>query len=80
MIDGYCDGLVLASVALERLQISNFSPDFFDGNQMLNAPGQGAVAVETRSGGDILDMVKKHSPAEKTVTAHPDFSSFLGSH
>ena len=58
MIDGYCDGLVLASVALERLQISNFSPDFFDGNQMLNAPGQGAVAVETRSRGDIKDMVK----------------------
>jgi hydroxymethylbilane synthase len=55
--NGYCDGMVLASAALERLKLNNRVSNYFDDEQMLNAPGQGAIAVETRSEGAVKDIV-----------------------
>ena len=49
--------MVLASAALERLKLNNRVSNYFDDEQMLNAPGQGAIAVETRSEGAVKDIV-----------------------
>ena len=55
--NGYCDGLILAAAALQRLKFLNRISNYFSEAQMLNAPGQGAIAVETRNEGEIKDMV-----------------------
>ena len=55
--NGYCDGLVLAAAGLERLKLKDRVSNFFKEEQMLNAPGQGAIAIETRNEGAVKDMV-----------------------
>ena len=55
--NGYCDGLILAAAALQRLKFLNRISNYFSEAQMLNAPGQGAITVETRNEGEIKDMV-----------------------
>ena len=55
--NGYCDGLIIAAAALQRLKFLNRISNYFSEAQMLNAPGQGAIAVETRNEGEIKDMV-----------------------
>ena len=55
--NGYCDGLVLAAAGLERLKLKDRVSNFFKEEQMLNAPGQGAIAIETRNEGTVKDMV-----------------------
>ena len=54
---GYCHGLVLAAAGLERLKLKNRVSNYFNEQQMLNAPGQGAIAVETRNEGAVKDIV-----------------------
>ena len=56
---GYCDGIVLASAGLERLQISSRVSNYFNEEEMLNAPAQGAIAVETRNSGKIKELISK---------------------
>ncbi len=55
--NGYCDGLVLAAAGLERLKLRNRVSNYFNEEQMLNAPGQGAIAIETRTEGSVKDIV-----------------------
>ena len=55
----YCDGLILAAAGLERLKLLDKVSNYFDESQMINAPGQGAIAIETRNQGEIKDMVSK---------------------
>ena len=56
---GYCDGIVLASAGLQRLQMLNRVSNYFNDDEMLNAPAQGAIAVETRNYGEIKELVSK---------------------
>ncbi len=55
--NGYCDGLVLAAAGLERLKLKDRVSNFFKEEQMLNAPGQGAIVIETRNEGAVKDLV-----------------------
>ncbi len=57
--NGYSDGIVLASAGLQRLQILNRVSNYFKDDEMLNAPAQGAIAVETRNSGEIKELVSK---------------------
>ena len=47
MIDGDYDGLVMAAAGLERLKLEKYITEYLDFKLFLNAPGQGAIAVET---------------------------------
>ena len=47
MIDGNFDGLVMAAAGIERLNLEQYITEYFELNSFLNAPGQGAIAVET---------------------------------
>ena len=52
---GHCDALVLAAAGLDRLKRAEWVHQRFDIEEMCPAPGQGALALETRSSGHALD-------------------------
>jgi hydroxymethylbilane synthase len=55
--EGEVDGLVLAAAGLVRLQIVPEHAELLDDGSMVPAPGQGALAVQTRDGGAARDVV-----------------------
>jgi hydroxymethylbilane synthase len=55
--DGSLDGVVLARAGLARLGRLAEATEVLDPLLMLPAPGQGALAVECRAGGDVADLV-----------------------
>jgi hydroxymethylbilane synthase len=54
---GEVDAAVLAEAALDRLGRSELIAQRFDVAQMVPAPGQGALAVETRAGSHFTELV-----------------------
>ena len=46
MIDGHYEGLVMAAAGIERLGLDDYITEYLDHDIMLNAPGQGAIAIE----------------------------------
>jgi hydroxymethylbilane synthase len=76
---GY-DAIVLARAGLNRLGIDVVGQDF-DPDQMLPAPGQGAMAIETRADDHELQeiLTAQHDPASAAaVTAERAFLAGLG--
>jgi hydroxymethylbilane synthase len=69
--DGSLDGVVLARAGLARLGRLDEATEVLDPMQMLPAPGQGALAVECRTSGDIADLVAvlDHPTTRSAVTA-----------
>ncbi|HET8663980.1 MAG TPA: hydroxymethylbilane synthase [Nocardioides sp.] len=55
--DGAYDAIVLARAGLARLNRLDEATEVLDPLQMLPAPGQGALAVETREGDDLTTVV-----------------------
>jgi hydroxymethylbilane synthase len=53
--EGACDALVLACAGLDRLERAESVHQRFDVDEMTPAPGQGALALETRSPQHALD-------------------------
>ena len=48
MEDGYCDGIIISAAALSRLGLVDKISHTFENNEIISAPGQGAIALETR--------------------------------
>ena len=48
MEDGYCDGIIISAAALFRLGLVEKISHTFENNEIISAPGQGAIALETR--------------------------------
>jgi hydroxymethylbilane synthase len=69
--DGSLDGVVLARAGLARLGRLDEATEVLDPMQMLPAPGQGALAVECRTSGEIADLVAvlDHPTTRSAVTA-----------
>ena len=55
MNNGYCDGLIIAAAGVERLGMKKIITEYLDSNIMLNAPGQGAIGIETRKNDNIIN-------------------------
>lgn len=55
--DGEVDGLVLAAAGLVRLDIAPAHAELLDAETMVPAPGQGALAVQTRDDGSAREAV-----------------------
>lgn len=73
---GWFDALVLACAGLNRLNLRDRITEIFTLEQMLPAPGQGALAVETRSGDSGISTVAaalNHEPTSIAVTAERVF-------
>jgi hydroxymethylbilane synthase len=57
MRDGEVDGLVLAEAGLSRLRIVESHSERLDVDEMVPAPGQGALAVQTREDTPVREIV-----------------------
>ena len=62
--EGACDALVLACAGLDRIGRTESVHQRFDLDQLTPAPGQGALALETRSPQHPLDTDDRHRDPE----------------
>ena len=59
MLNGEYDGLVMAAAGIERLGLKEYVTEYFDIDQMLPAPGQGAISVEIKKkNNELFEMLK----------------------
>jgi hydroxymethylbilane synthase len=80
MQQGEVDGLILAAVGLIRLGLQHMITELLPPDVMLPAPGQGALAVETRAGHWIDALLAPlHDPlTASAVMAERAFLAHLG--
>jgi hydroxymethylbilane synthase len=79
--DGIFDAIILACAGLNRLGFHNRISAPLDFGQMLPAPGQGAIAVETRSNDSRvapITAVLNHIPSAVAVSAERSFLQRMG--
>jgi hydroxymethylbilane synthase len=79
--DGIYDAIILACAGLRRLGLQQRITSPFDYEQMLPSPGQGALAIETRSHDfRVKAMVSplNHPPSAIAVTAERSFLQRMG--
>ncbi|MFB6311724.1 MAG: hydroxymethylbilane synthase [Salinirussus sp.] len=76
------DGLVLAAAGLDRSGLTHhLDPTTLDPTTFVPAPGQGALAVTARAGGDVASLlhdVLDHPPTRVTTTVERTILSELG--
>jgi hydroxymethylbilane synthase len=79
-VDGGYDAIVLAAAGVERLGRGEVVTEMLDFNDVLPAPGQGAIAVQTRADFALLQMLAPiHDlPTALAVTAERAFLTGLG--
>lgn len=80
MQDGYCEGMIMAAAGIERLELQNHITEYLNENQMLTAPGQGAIAIEVRQDdSEMLDFLSilNHKHSSICVTAERSFLNRL---
>ena len=71
----------MAAAGIERLGLQEYITEYFDTEQMLPAPGQGAISVEVKkNNNEIIDLIMSGTPAstrsggmrtQKVSTASP---------
>ncbi len=78
---GEFDGVILAAAALKRLGCDDRISEYLPIEQFLPSAGQGALAIETRTGDKEVTRIVtplNHLPAWQCVTAERTFLSTLG--
>ena len=77
---GEYDAIVLAYAGLQRLERLDVVTHVLDFEDILPAPGQGAIAVQTRNAPDLLDALAaiNHAETVRAITAERAFLSGLG--
>lgn len=79
--DGAYDVIILACAGLRRLGLQNRISSSLDHSEMLPAPGQGALAIETRAGDLRLDSITaalNHPATALAVFAERRFLQHMG--
>jgi hydroxymethylbilane synthase len=78
--NGDYDAIVLALAGLERLGLTQYVSQKLSLDDMLPAPGQGALAVQCRDKADVIEWLSpiNHEPTKITVTAERAFLAGLG--
>ena len=77
MIEGQYDGLVMAAAGIERLKLNKHITEYLEYELFLNAPGQGAIAVEINSKNDELDKIVSTINHEKTMICTKNERNFM---
>ena len=76
--EGEVDGLVLAAAGLARLGIQPPHVEPLTADVMLPAPGQGAIAIQTRAEVADLFTMLDHAPSAVAFDAERKLTSLLG--
>ncbi len=79
--DGAYDAIILACAGLRRLGLQNQISSILEHSQMLPAPGQGALAIETRTGDSRIETIASklnHMPTALAVFAERSFLQNMG--
>jgi len=80
MHNGHCQGMIIAAAGIERLGLHEHITEYLNENQMLTAPGQGAIAIEVREeNNEILEILSalNHNESAICVTAERSFLNRL---
>jgi hydroxymethylbilane synthase len=77
---GEFDAILLAEAGLRRLGLEHEVAEVFSADQVCPAPGQGALAVETRDDGDAFEIcrVLNHAATEQAVLCERTVLASLG--
>ena len=67
MVEGRYDGLVMAAAGIERLKLDKYITEYLDFDLFLNAPGQGAIAVEINSKNKEVNQLVSTINHERTM-------------
>jgi hydroxymethylbilane synthase len=80
MNEGEVDGLVLAQAGLARLGIVAQFAEAFSAEEMVPAPGQGALAVQARADGEVREVAAQldHRPSRLAFEAERALVGRLG--
>ena len=76
------DAIIIAAAAIKRLHLENIITEYFSIEDMLPAPGQGALCVECRDGDmEIINMLKsiENKEIRELVDIEREFASLLDS-
>jgi hydroxymethylbilane synthase len=67
--EGQFDAILLAVAGLKRLGLEDQIAHIFSSEELCPAPGQGALAIETRAGGDVHEICSRlnHKPTSDAV-------------
>jgi hydroxymethylbilane synthase len=78
--EGQYDSVVLAAAGLRRLGLEHEIVELFSPEQICPAPGQGALAVQTRTNDDAFDICRSlnHEPSAYAVECERSVLSSLG--
>ncbi len=78
--EGQYDAIVLAVAGLRRLGLEHDIAEIFSTDQMCPAPGQGALAIETRDSDPVRDICAElnHEPSRQAVGCERMASAALG--
>ncbi len=80
MHEGHCDGIIMAAAGIERLGLQEHITEYLNEEQMLTAPGQGAIAIEIREEDKEIERLLQVLADDKTtacVTAERAFLNTL---
>jgi len=69
MIKGEFDGLILAAAGVERLGMKKHITEYLEISKFLNAPGQGAIAVEIKKNNEeLIDITSSINDEHTKIT------------
>ena len=77
MIEGQYEGLVMAAAGIERLGLDSYSTEYLDHEIMLNAPGQGAIAIEINRNNKYAETITLKINDEETMNCTQYERSFM---
>ena len=77
MIKGQYEGLVMAAAGIERLGLDSYITEYLDHEIMLNAPGQGAIAIEINSNNKYAETITLKINDEETMNCTQYERSFM---
>lgn len=77
MIKGQYEGLVMAAAGIERLGLDSYITEYLDHEIMLNAPGQGAIAIEINRNNKYAETITLKINDEETMNCTQYERSFM---
>ena len=77
MVEGKYDGLVMAAAGIERLKLDKHITEYLNFDLFLNAPGQGAIAIETNSKNYYVNKLVSKINHERTMICTKNERDFM---